>query len=46
MSNKEIITYPIKDLLDALRKRIISVEELTNIHINQINSERCSTKFI
>ena len=42
MSIKEIITYPIKDLLDALRKRIISVEELTNIHINQINSVNSS----
>ena len=38
MSIKEIITYPIKDLLNSLRNKTISVEELTNIHINQINS--------
>ena len=42
MSIKEIITYPIQDLLDALRKKIISVEELTNIHIKQINSVNSS----
>ena len=38
MSIKEIITYPIKDLLDSLRNKTISVEELTNVHINQIKS--------
>ena len=42
MSIKEIITYPIQDLLDTLRKKIISVEELTNIHIKQINSVNSS----
>ena len=38
MSIKEIITYPIKDLQDSIRNKTISVEELTNLHINQIKS--------
>ena len=37
MSIKEIITYPIEDLLKILRNRTISVQELTKIHIEQIN---------
>ena len=37
MSIKEIITYPIEDLLKILRNKTISVEELTKTHIDQIN---------
>ena len=37
MSIKEIITYPIEDLLKILRNRTISAEELAKIHIDQIN---------
>ena len=36
MSIKEIITYPLQDLLKILRNKTISVEELTDIHITQI----------
>jgi len=38
MSIKEIITYPLEDLLKIIKNKTISVEELVNVHIKQIQN--------